>query len=69
MYGFLTYDENGERFISAPCGCPECTDSVQPGHSQCDPAPAALVAAETAGDIQRHYIDGAWRWVVIYAPR
>jgi hypothetical protein len=29
--------------LDAPCGCPECDKSVQPGHFMCAPAPNALL--------------------------
>lgn len=49
---------------SAPCGCPECSRSVQPGHLACSTVSDEILLLESAGRVCRAYDDGAWRWFV-----
>lgn len=45
-----------------PCGCPACDGGVQSGHFACSQPSEAMLKAEAAGLVSRHYEDGAWRW-------
>lgn len=58
---FEAYREDGQTFVVAPCGCPECAERVQPGHVQCDTWPESLRAAARFGAVEALYVD-QWRW-------
>lgn len=44
-----------------PCGCPECSYAVQPGHFACSTVSDEMLELEARGAIVRAYV-GAWRW-------
>lgn len=58
-----TYEEDGRRYVVAPCGCPDCATAVQPGHFACDAWPEALRTAYAARTVDIVYED-QWRWIV-----
>ncbi len=60
MYG--VGDDPVDFPIDAPCGCPECDESVQPGHFACAPSSDWLLAKEKEGEVIRHFDGDVWRW-------
>lgn len=71
MASFIIGDEryaferdSADTILVAPCGCPECSESVQAGHFACDSVPDNLIRAEERGWIARFY-DGTWKWCVL----
>ena len=64
-YAAMTREEKADFLSTQPCGCPECSESVQPGHSGCEcVGDPHVLELERAGRIHRAYDDGAWRWFI-----
>jgi hypothetical protein len=51
-------------FDREPCGCPECSYNIQPGHFACSSVSEDMLRREATGEAARTYDDGAWRWLV-----
>lgn len=63
QHGYEVDQETGE-VINAPCGCPQCSDQVQPGHFACSTVPTPLMEAEEKGLVDRAFDNGTWKWFV-----
>jgi len=60
-------DDDTDYTLSAPCGCPDCSLEVQPGHFACSTVSDRLLHREKVGLVMRVFDSGGvWRWVVAY---
>ena len=57
--------EIARQLLPAPCGCPQCSYKVQPGHFACSTCDDALLELEEKGIVYRIYEEEAWRWRVV----
>jgi len=60
-------DEDTDYTLSAPCGCPDCSLEVQPGHFACSTVSDIMLRKESAGIVIRVFDARGWCWFVAHA--
>lgn len=59
-------EEVDDRLNHEACGCPSCSNQIQPGHFSCNEiVNAKLLSLEKKKIIRRAYINGKWSWFCV----